>query len=93
MTILVIWVSSAVLFLYYAQKYSDSANEFYVFLCNLPWYTWNEENKKLYLTILTNSNHGVAIYSLLSNSHLNYAYLKDLFNAIYTLACIGCKKE
>ncbi|CAH1983811.1 unnamed protein product [Acanthoscelides obtectus] len=68
------------------------ANKYYKLLCNLPWNTWNERNKKLYLFMLMNSNEGLSI-TCYGVKFLNLVYLMHGLKTIYSLGCVVAKMK
>ncbi|CAH1988722.1 unnamed protein product [Acanthoscelides obtectus] len=83
------WISTAVTLCFCGQKLTDTSSELYDVLISLPWYTWNQQNKRLYHILLMNSRKGMA-FSFYGMRSINYAYVQDVFRGVYSLACVGC---
>nr|CAH7764761.1 unnamed protein product [Callosobruchus chinensis] len=62
-----------VTFCHLGQEYSNASVEFYDKLCELPWYYWNTNNRKMLLMILTNTKE--LTISCFGLKELNHTFL------------------
>ncbi|VEN60566.1 unnamed protein product [Callosobruchus maculatus] len=71
------------------QEYSNASVEFYDKLCELPWYYWGTNNRKMLLMILTNTKE--LTISCFGLKDLNHTFLLYINRIWYSIFCVARK--